>query len=559
MLNYDICRNPNTGEEWFETDLRGKDLLITYLLNKGTAFTYEERIALGLLGKLPARIESLEEQLERAYEQYKGLNNDLQKHIYLNNLQNENEILFYKLVIDHLEEMIPIIYTPVVSQAVQKFSQEYRQPRGLYISFPDQDQIPLILENRTHPEVSVIVVTDGERVLGIGDQGIGAIDISISKLMMYTMCGGIDPYHTLPIVLDVGTNNQALLNDPLYLGWRHPRIHGDEYDQFIEKFVNTVKIHMPNTFLHWEDFGRDNARRILDRYKTQLCTFNDDMQGSAVVTVAALLTAMKRIPARLCDQKVVIFGAGTAGVGIADHINDAMTREGLTEENARERIWLVDRNGLIGRDMQDLLPFQIPYAKTQGSGLLLEAVIQHVKPSILIGCSTVPGAFTENIVRTMTEYTPIPIIFPLSNPTELSEAVPEDLITWTKGKALIATGSPFGQGIAQCNNAFSFPGIGLGLIASRAQRLTNNMLWAGCLALSECAPEGPNAPLLPVLKEARKAAIHIAKAIGHAAQLEGVSELPSSISIEKAIQETVWEPYYRAIRPRAPEKKKLNR
>lgn len=550
MLLYELHQDPVTNKEWIETDLHGKALLVTYLLNKGTAFTYEERCALGLLGKLPAKIETLDEQIVRAYHQYKKYRSDLQKHIYLNNLHDKNEVLFYKLVSEHLVEMIPILYTPSVGKAVKAFSHEFRQPRGLFISYNDQDNIDLILENRTHPELSVIVVTDGERVLGIGDQGVGAIGIPIAKLMLYTICGGINPYHTLPIMLDVGTNNPKLLKDPLYLGWRHPRIQGKEYDQFIEKFVRGIQKHFPNTFLHWEDFGRDNARRILEGYRNQLCTFNDDMQGTSVVAVSAILTAMDRVGQKLADQRIVIFGAGTAGVGIADRLVDSLMRQGVSEKAARAQIWLIDRDGLLVKNSPGLMPFQLPYVREEKLGLSLADVVKKSKSTILIGCSAMGRAFTEEIVREMALHTARPIIFPLSNPTEQSEATPNNLLKWTDGKALIATGSPFGDACAQCNNAFSFPGVGLGLIASRAKCLTDGMLWAACEALSRAAPVGPNAPLLPTLSEARAVAIKIAVAVINKAREEGHARLDANISAEDAVKKTLWEPYYREIRPR---------
>lgn len=548
MLNYKVGRDANTGEEWIATDKRGKDLLNTYLLNKGTAFTYEERCSLGLLGKLPAKIETLEEQVDRAYLQFKAYKTDLKKHIYLNNLHDKNEVLFYKLVISHLVEMIPIVYTPIVGKAVQNFSHEFRQPRGLYIAFPDQDKIEFILENRTHPHVSVVVVTDGERVLGIGDQGVGAINIPIAKLMLYTMCGGINPYHTLPILLDVGTNNAALLDDPLYLGWRHPRISGEEYDQFIGKFVHAMQKCMPNAFLHWEDFGRDNARRILERYQHELCTFNDDLQGTAVVAVSALLTAMERLGQSLAQQRIVIFGAGTAGVGIADRLVDSLQRLGIPEREAIEKIWLVDRFGLLAKESPDLLPFQRRFARETGAGQSLESVVRSVTPSVLIGCSALAGAFTEAIVRAMLAHTQRPIIMPLSNPNAQSEADPSDLLAWTNHQALIATGSPFNAQVAQCNNVFSFPGIGLGLIASRARRLTDNMLWAACKTLSHLAPSGRDAPLLPPLSEARNVALRIAAAVVEEAKREGLAAIPTEVSVQEAISVILWEPYYRNIR-----------
>jgi len=547
MLDYKMVKD-DKGFEWIETELRGKELLTTYLLNKGTAFTYEERCALELLGKLPARIETLEEQIVRAYRQYKKYRSDLQRHIYLNNMHDKNEVLFFKLVTEHLAEMLPIIYTPIVGQAVKNFSHEYRQPRGLYISYPDQDKIDFILSNRTHPEISIIVVTDGERVLGIGDQGVGAIGIPIAKLILYTMCGGINPYHTLPILLDVGTNNEKLLKDPLYLGWRNRRIRGEEYDRFIERFVTAVKQHFPNSLLHWEDFGRDNARRILEKYRQDLCTFNDDMQGTAVVALAALLNAVKRLKSNLSSQRVVILGAGTAGVGIADVIVEGMNREGLSLSDARERIWLVDKEGLLTKGVEEIMLFQVPYVRKEGQKLSLEELVNEVKPTVLIGCSSATGAFTESIVRNMAAFTERPIIFPLSNPNEKAEASPFDLLVWTGGKALIATGSPFNGQFAQCNNAFSFPGIGLGLVASKATRLTDSMLWEAVKTLCSCAPSEDNSPLLPELSQARDVAYKIALAVTKDACRSGFSKLPIE-DCEKAVQETLWEPYYRPIRP----------
>ncbi len=550
MLKYTLCRDLKTGKEWIETDLRGKELLVTYLLNKSTAFTEEEREQLGLLGKLPAKIETLEEQITRAYHQYKKYKSDLQRHIYLNNMHDKNEILFYKLVTDHLVEMIPILYTPIVGQSVKEYSHEFRQPRGMYIAYPNQDKIEKILENRTHPDVSVIVVTDGERVLGIGDQGVGAINIPIAKLMLYTMCGGLDPYRTLPIVLDVGTNNQKLLKDPLYLGWRHPRIQGEEYDRFIEKFVGSIQKSMPSVFLHWEDFGRDNARRILERYQNQLCTFNDDMQGTSVVAAAAILTATERNAEVLSDQRIVIFGAGTAGVGIADRLVDCMMRQGTSKSKALEKIWLIDKDGLLVKETPNLAPFQLPYVRDAATGMVLEQVVSKIKPTILIGCSAMGGAFTENIVRQMASEVSRPIILPLSNPNQQSEADPNDLLRWTNNRALIATGSPYGGIVAQCNNAFSFPGIGLGVIAARATRLTDNMLWVACQTLSQMAPKSMDGFLLPSLSEARTAAYRIAIALVNEAKREGVSLLDANMDAETAFQNIIWEPYYRPIRPR---------
>ena len=484
MLDFERKKDKKTGEEWIETSLCGKPLLTTPQLNKGTAFTPEERHAFGLMGKLPSRVETLEEQVVRAYKQFKSYNSRLNGNIYLNSLLDSNQTLFYKLVSLYLSEMLPVIYTPIVGTAVKKFSQEFRHSRGLYVSYPDRDYISEILDNRSHPEIDLIVVTDGEGVLGIGDQGVGGMDIPIAKLMVYTLCAGIDPTRTLPILLDVGTNNQELLEDPLYLGWRHKRLQGAEYDDFIQRFVHAVKEKFPNVFLHWEDFGRENARRNLERYRKELCTFNDDMQGTGAVTLAAILAGMKVNGESFKEQQIVIFGAGTAGTGIADQIYDAMKRQGLGEEEVRRRFWLIDKTGLL-TTQSNLTSFQVPYAQPMEalkhwdlqdpSHITLKEVIQEVKPTILIGCSSVAHAFTEDIIKEMASHVKRTIILPLSNPTEHCEAVPEDILKWTRGKVLLATGSPFedveyeGRNIriAQCNNAFVFPGLGLGLIAKK--------------------------------------------------------------------------------------------
>jgi len=550
MLLFDAIKDPVTGKEWLETGLNGKQLLLTPLLNKGTSFTLEERHELGLLGKLPPKIETLTEQVKRAYRQYKKYKSNLQRHVYLNNLHDKNEVLFYKLVSEHLVEMIPIVYTPTVGQAVKEYSHEYRQPRGLYLSFQDQDNMEEMLSNRTHPNISVIAVTDGERVLGIGDQGIGSIDISIAKLMLYTMCGGINPYQTLPIFLDVGTDNPDLLKDPFYLGWRNPRIRGKQYDDFIEKFVQGVTKCMPGTFLHWEDFGRDNARRILEKYQNRLCTFNDDMQGTAVVATAAILNALNRFGSPLSEQRIVILGAGTAGVGIADRLVSFLQEAKISPTTARENIWLVDKDGLITKDTPQLLDFQRPFAKSLDAKtpLNLEAVVTLVKPTILIGCSAAKSAFTEKIITFMAKHALHPIILPLSNPNECSEADPLDLLQWTEGRGLIATGSPFHHSIAQCNNIFSFPGIGLGAIAAKATYLTDEMLMSACRTLSHLAPSALGAPLLPALKDARQVAITMAISVVKAAKRAKLAGIPESLSAEDAVANVLWDPYYRNIR-----------
>lgn len=564
MLDFKLHKDPITHEEFIETSLTGKLLLTNPQLNKGTAFIEQERKEFNLLGKLPAHVETLEEQVKRAYLQFQAYTSPLQKNIYLNNLHDKNQVLFYKLTSTHLDEILPLIYTPIVGNAVKQYSREFRQARGLYIAYPYRDHIEEILDNRSHPEIDLIVVTDGEGVLGIGDQGIGAIDIPIAKLMVYTLCAGISPLRTLPIMLDVGTDNEDLLKDPLYLGLRHTRIRGKEYDDFIAKFISAVQKKFPHIFLHWEDFGRTNARRNLDLYRDKLCTFNDDIQGTGVVTVAALLAAAKIMHSTLKDQRIVIFGAGTAGTGIADQIYRALRAEGLSEPEARARFWLIDKPGLLTDQLTDLTPAQIPYARNSKefaqwktnnkTSITLLDVIENVKPTVLIGSSARTNAFDETVIRTMAKHIEHPLILPLSNPPDRAEAQPANVLEWTNGKALIATGSPFPEvhfgsrmiRIAQCNNALSFPGIGLGVIAVQATRVTDEMLLAAAYALSECAPilRDRHAPLLPLPFEARHAARQIAIAVANKAYEQGLTKtLPSSL-----IDNMIWEPHYVPLR-----------
>jgi len=570
MLNFKIKKD---GEnQCIETNLCGKPLLTTPQLNKGTAFTEEERHAFKIIGKIPARIETLDDQVKRCYLQYKTYKNNLNRNIYLNELHDTNQVLFYKLVSEHLQEMLPAIYTPIVGTAVKKFSEEYRRPRGLYVSYQEREHILEILNNRSNPEIDLIVVTDGEGVLGIGDQGIGGMDIPIAKLMVYTLCGGINPCRTLPILLDVGTNNEELLNDPLYLGWRHPRLAGKEYDDFIGEFVDAVHKTFPDIFLHWEDFGRDNARKNLERYQNSLCTFNDDMQGTGVVTLAAILAGVHAKNEQLKDQRVVVFGGGTAGTGIADQIADAMVREGLSQEDAYKNFWMLDRPGLLTSDIKDLTDFQKTYARDpkeitswqlqQANTINLLDVINNVKPTILIGCSAVTNAFNEQIIKNMAEYVERPIILPLSNPTERAEATPVDIFTWTQGRAMVATGSPFDDinyngvnvRIAQCNNAFVFPGIGLGLIAVKAKHLSGATLWAACNALSDHSPviKNPTAPLLPAIDEAQEIALKIATAVAKQVIKEKNNTINIKGDLESHIKSIMWEPYYLPMRFRSP-------
>lgn len=567
MLDFNIVTDETTGELYLETSLSGKPLLTATQLNKGTAFTDEERHAFKLLGKLPYRVENLDEQVARAYRQYSAYENcDLQRNIYLNNLHDKNQVLFYKLVSEHLDEMLPTIYTPVVGMAVKHYSQEFRQPRGIYLSYPDREYMEEILLNRSNPKVDVIVVTDGESVLGIGDQGIGAIDIPIAKLMVYSLCGGINPSKTLPIHLDVGTNNETLLNDPFYLGWRHKRIEGAEYHAFIEQFVEVIQKVLPKAFLHWEDFGRENARRILNQYEDKMCTFNDDIQGTGVVALSAVLAGVKVTKTPLVDQRIIVYGAGSAGTGISDQIVEALCRQGLSKQDAYKRFWLLDRQGLLMTNDPTLTDSQRNYARDpEEIGLPtmnLEQVVRHVRPTILIGCSAQSGAFTPAILKIMAKNCPQPIVLPLSNPTELCEATPDIILQATEGKALIATGTLFSnvtyQGqrrvIAQCNNALAFPGIGQGILSSQSRRVTKNILWAACDALSEQSPalNDPTAPLLPPLNDAQRVGRQVAKAVAQQAINDNLSDLSAEAQkdIDNIINRRFWQPQYLPCRKR---------
>lgn len=563
MLKFNVIKNDNADVIRLETSLSGYDLLNTPKLNKGCAFTLEEREQFDLIGLLPHQVETLEQQTARMYMQYGEHQSNLGKNIYLNALHDYNETLFYKLVSQHLEEMLPVIYTPTVGEAVQRFSTEHRKPKGLYISYTDRHRIDELLEHRINPRINLSVVTDGEAVLGIGDQGIGGINISIAKLMVYTLCGGINPNRVLPIQLDVGTNNEHLLNDPMYLGWRHERIQGQAYDDFIDQFVTAITKRFPHILLHWEDVGRANARRILTHYRDKICTINGDMQATGVVALATVLAGVMASDIPLKNHRIVLLGAGTAGVGIIEQIIDAMKRDGLSEAEALSRCWLVDRPGLL-TDQVECLPFQTRFAHKhselvnwslqQDDKINLYDVIKNVKPTILIGCSTVTGAFNQEIVQLMHASTERPIIMPLSNPTSLSEASPEDLLRWTDGKAIIATGSPFGEvyydgrriRIAQSNNALAFPGIGLGTIAAKARHLTDDMLWAATQALAECSPvmHDKMASLLPKLSETHMVSYKVAVAVAETARQAGIAGVPQDVNLKQRIRRMMWEPRY---------------
>ena len=561
--NFKRIRDDNGHITHITTKLTGLDLLRCPELNKGSAFSQEERQLFKLNGLLPYHHETLEDQARRAYEQLQEETDDFAKFIFMNHIFDINMTLFYKVLQLHLDELMPIVYTPTIGNAVETYSTELRSPRGMFICYQDQDIIYDVLSERENEDIRLIVVTDAEGILGIGDQGVGGIEIPIGKLMVYTACAGVNPNHVLPIVLDVGTNNEERLQDPDYVGWRNPRIRGKDYDQFIEKFVHAVKKVFPHVYLHWEDFGRDNARKNLNKYREYICSFNDDMQGTGTVALACLLSGVNAAKGKLTEQKIVVMGAGTAGVGITDQICRAMVSLGLSETEARKNFWLIDVQGLLLSDMDNLVDFQEPYArdpseangwhKEDGKISLLETVKQ-IKPAILIGCSAQTDAFTKEIVETMAQHHEHPIILPLSNPTSRSEAKPKDLYEWTKGKALIATGSPFKPvtyndkeyRISQSNNALSYPGLGLGVLAAKAKYVSDEMLWVACQTLASFSPakEDPSQPLLPDFKNIMEISKAIALAVAEQAKKEGVAGIDDSVDLERAINHQVWKPEY---------------
>lgn len=551
-----------------ETTLRGAEVLSTPLLNKGVAFTQNEREELGLKGLLPPAVLTLEEQARRAYEQFSSQPDDLLKNVYLTALHDRNEVLFYRILTDHLREMLPIVYTPTVGVAIQRYSHEYRKPRGVYLSINDSSGIEEAFTNigATAENIDLVVVTDGEGILGIGDWGVGGINIAIGKLAVYTAAVGIDPSRVLPVILDVGTNREELLNNPFYIGNRHPRITGEAYDEFIDTFVQAVNKQFPKALLHWEDFSSRNARKILDKYRHDVCTFNDDIQGTGAVSLAAVLSAVKASGVPLSEHRVVVFGAGTAGIGIADQVRDAMVRVGVSEEESYKRFWCIDRNGLVTDNMEDLLDFQIPYARKEAEVsewkendvIGLAEVVKHVKPTILIGTSTVASAFKEEIIKEMASHVERPIILPMSNPTPLAEAKPADLIEWTEGRALVATGSPFEPVtyngvtyvIGQSNNALIFPGLGLGTIVVRASVMTDGMFALAAEAVASMVDTSqPGAPILPEVEELRNISEMVAIEVAKVAVAEGVARVNlSDNDIKMAVQEAMWKPEYRQIK-----------
>ncbi|EGR2770905.1 NAD-dependent malic enzyme [Vibrio parahaemolyticus] len=542
----------------------GPALMATPLLNKGSAFSAEERSSFNLEGLLPETTETIQEQVERAYQQYKSFESDMDKHIYLRNIQDTNETLFYRLVQNHISEMMPIIYTPTVGAACENFSNIYRRGRGLFISYPNRDRIDDLLNNAANHNVKVIVVTDGERILGLGDQGIGGMGIPIGKLSLYTACGGISPAYTLPIVLDVGTNNPQRLADPMYMGWRHPRITGPDYDAFVEEFIQAVQRRWPDALIQFEDFAQKNAMPLLERYKDRICCFNDDIQGTAAVTVGSLLAACKAAGTQLSKQRITFLGAGSAGCGIAEAIIAQMVSEGISDEEARSQVYMVDRWGLLQEGMPNLLDFQQRLVQkhsntkeweNEGNGFSLLDVMRNAKPTVLIGVSGAPGLFSQEVIEEMHKHCKRPIVFPLSNPTSRVEATPNDIIRWTNGEALVATGSPFDpvvhEGrtypIAQCNNSYIFPGIGLGVLAVNAKRVTDEMLMESSRALATCSPLAINGrgALLPPLEEIHLVSKKIAFAVAKKAIEQGVALEITDEALNDAIDQAFWQPVYR--------------
>ena len=562
-MKYKISHNED-GNAILETALIDYDLITNPLLNKGMAFTKEERDDFGLHGLLPPQVATLEEQLNRSYSVFQSKPTDLEKYIYLRDLQDSNETLFYHLVTTYIQELLPYIYTPVVGQGCQKFSHIYRRPRGMFISYPNMDKIDQILSNVRFDNITMIVVSDGERILGLGDQGAGGMGIPIGKLSLYTAAAGIHPRATLPVLLDVGTNNPDLLNDPLYIGWRHERIRDEEYDQFIDAFVEGVKKRFPKAVLQWEDFSQNNATTILDRYQDELCTFNDDIQGTAAVVTSVLISAIEIAGVPLEELRVVMSGAGSAGCGIANLIIELMLEQGMSEKEATSRFYLLNSKGLLIEDRPNLHHFQKKFCHSKEevaawpcdpmSKVSLSEVVKHVKPHILVGVSGRAKLFTEEIVSEMASHVRHPIIVPLSNPTACCEADPADLMKWTQNRVIIGTGSPFPDVIRegksfrvdQTNNSYIFPGVGLGTIAVKATRVTNSMLLAAAKALADASPSKGDhkANLLPPLTELREVTFKVAKGVAEEAILAGVAKAHTDEEIEKCIHDSMWTPTY---------------
>lgn len=550
----------NHKKKTVETNLKGYDVLSSAQLNKDTAFSKEERTTLKLNGLLPNYIESIDEQVERSYQQYLNMSDNLSRNIFLNALHDRNQTLFYRVIQKYIEPMLPIIYTPTIGDAVKNFSQQYRRSRGLYLAYEQKDHLANIIGTHLHDEIKMVILTDGEGVLGIGDWGVGGIDIAIGKMMVYVACSRINPAHVLPIIIDVGTNNETLLNHPNYIGMRKERVSGKPYDAFIDDIVKTILNKNPNIFVHFEDFGRDNARRLLDRYRNDYCVFNDDVQGTGLIALATIKSASLLINQNIETHKIVILGPGTAGIGVADALVEAFVQQGVDRTTACQSIWLVGRNGLLHEGMQDVYGDQTKYLRTHEEtkhwhDYSLLSTIEQVKPTILIGCSGTHNAFTQACIETMYAACDRPIIMPLSNPTACCEATPIDIFKWTQGRALIATGSPFppvtydghAYPVAQCNNAYIFPGLGMGIMACKAKLVTQNMLLSASTGLSTAWSQSKdieNEQLLPPLDgNYDQYSLKIAKAVMHAAIQDGVSNLTPN-QVDKALEELAWLPEY---------------
>ena len=553
-----------TAEGVLETGLSGFDLINFPMLNKGTAFTESERTDFALHGLLPPHVGNLEDQAARRLKALHSRHTDFGRYTYLRDLQDTNETLFYALLVRNIEEMMPLVYTPTVGEGCQRFSEIWRKPRGLFLSYPNRHRIREILQHHRYDAIRAIVVSDGERILGLGDQGAGGMGIPIGKLALYTACAGIHPQQCLPVLLDVGTDNVELLEDPLYIGWRHQRVRGAEYDDFVEAFVSAVIERCPKLLLQWEDFAGINAGRLLERYRDRLCTFNDDIQGTAAVAAGTLLAAINVTGTPLTEQRIALFGAGSAGIGIASLLLTAMKNAGLSEAEARRRFYAVDKDGLLVEGMTDIRPAQQPFVQSRFAiatwnlehkdRVSLLDVVRNAKPTAFIGVSGQAGAFTEEVVRAMAAAVERPVIFPLSNPTSRSEAKPADLLKWTNGLALIGTGSPFAAvswngrevPIDQTNNSYIFPGLGLGVLSVNAQRVTDTMFMAAAKCLAELSPArlSRSGRLLPPVSELRSVSCAVAKAVALQAITDGVADPLDEQTVESRIRSNVWEPVY---------------
>jgi malate dehydrogenase (oxaloacetate-decarboxylating) len=562
MSTHTLAAPPHHGV--VRTRLSGYQLLLNPRLNKGTAFTEEERDVFALHGLLPPHIGTLEDQRERRKKVFDAQTSSFAKYSLMRDLQDTTETLFYSLIAHHMEEMLPIVYTPAVGEGCQRFSEVWHKPRGLFISYPNKHRIEQMLADPRYDDIRCIVVSDGERILGLGDQGAGGMGIPIGKMALYTALGGIPPEHCLPILLDVGTDNEALLHNPIYIGWQHHRIRGQEYDDFVEAFVEAVEDRWPHILLQWEDFAGTNALKLLGRYRDRLCTFNDDIQGTAAVTTGTLLAAVNATGIPLKEQTIAMFGSGSAGVGIIDLLVAEMKQEGLSDEEARSRIYAFNRHGLLVEGEEGMRESQLPLARKKSDvadwklsapgPISLLDVVRNGKVTVLVGVSAQAGTFTEEIIRVVASNTPRPIIFPLSNPTSKSEAVPADIMRWTEGRALIGTGSPFAPvevdgklvPISQVNNSYIFPGLALGILVSRAMHVSDSMIMAAAKVLASLSParENPEAPLLPPIADSRKVSLLVAEGVAKQAIADGLAEARDDNTLRAQLRAYVWDPVY---------------